>query len=90
MENRTSNPFSGGFAKGFAQLQVRAVQQARSEIMEALEIDNKVTWREYLTGKREPKASKAKRIEQIFNAYQIFDIWGGDETINEILVKWKH
>lgn len=86
------NKYSGGFAKGFAQLQIRAVTQARTEIMNALNIapDNKVTFREYLIGKREPKASKAQKIEKIFNAYQIFDIWGSDCSIDEVKIRWKH
>ena len=69
--------YKEGFNSGFQQLRQMDVADATKELWEALGINNRESFRYYLTGKIEPKASQAVAVELVFNKYDITEnIWG--------------
>lgn len=68
--------YKEGFKKGFNQLQLKDVQEATIELMQALGINNRVSWGAYKNGNIEPKASQALAVEKVFAKYGIKEVWG--------------
>lgn len=69
--------YKEGFNSGFQQLRQMDVPEATKELLEALGVNNRESFRFYLTGKIEPKASQAVAVELVFNKYGIIEnIWG--------------
>ena len=69
--------YKEGFNAGFQQLRQMDVPEATKELFEALGINNRESWRSYLSGKIEPKASQAVAVELVFAKYGITEnIWG--------------
>jgi len=64
-----------GFERGLSRLRIADFDQAREEIMAAIGINNRVSWFEYKTGRRELKIGQAKAVEEVFKKYGITDIW---------------
>jgi len=68
------NKFS--FRKGFGQVQMKDLQEVKSELMTALNIKTRYAWGQRLKGEVEPRISEAQAIEAIFAKRGIKDIWG--------------
>jgi hypothetical protein len=64
------------FLKGLSQVQAKDLKSVKHEIMTALEINSRSSWRIRLNGKVEPKITEAKSIEAIFAKRGITDVWG--------------
>lgn len=69
------------FKKGYGQLQVKDVEEARDKIMAALNIKTLQGFRNRLNGVYEPKISEVDAIESVFNEYGIFEVWGMSNEI---------
>ncbi len=65
-----------GFRKGFYQLRIQDIKEARAKIAAILEINNKQSFFHYLYGRQEPTVSKAQAIEALFKSYGIKEVWG--------------
>lgn len=59
------------FEKAYLQVTQRDYKAVKSEIMQALNINNRASWKRRLTGEIEPKMSEAKAIEEVFAKYGI-------------------
>lgn len=69
--------YKEGFRAGFQQLRQMDVEEATKELWEAIGINNRESFRYYLDGRIEPKASQAVAIELVFAKYGITEnIWG--------------
>lgn len=69
--------YKEGFRAGFQQLRQMDVKEATAELWKAIGINNRESFRYYLDGKIEPKASQAVAIELVFAKYGITEnIWG--------------
>lgn len=69
--------YKEGFRAGFQQLRQMDVEGATLELWEAIGINNRESFRYYLDGRIEPKASQAVAIELVFAKYGITEnIWG--------------
>ena len=68
--------YTAGFHKGWNQLRLKDVEPAKKELMQALGINNKMSWNKYRNGQIEPRASQAANVEAIFKKYGITNIWG--------------
>jgi len=68
--------YKKGFGRGFSQLRLCDREQATKELWAAIEVNNRESFRYYLTGKIELKASKAAAVENVFYKYGITDVWG--------------
>lgn len=64
------------FKKGFDQVPVGKVKQIKTELMEALNISSRTSWRSRLKGWVKPSESEIQAIESIFAKYKIKNIWG--------------
>lgn len=64
------------FKKGYQQVQQKDAKEVRQRIMSALNLTSRRSWGLRLNGLIEPKVSEAQTIENIFNDYDIYDIWG--------------
>lgn len=64
------------FKKGFRQVPIGKTKEVREAIMTALDIRGRMTWYNRLNGEIEPRVSEAQKIEEIFNRYNITDVWG--------------
>lgn len=87
-----ADPYAGGFSKGFCLLRIREAKEVRDEIIEALGIskNNKMTWADYLHGKRPIYSKDGAVITAIFGNHGIKaeDVWGTDETIKNVQIRW--
>lgn len=63
------------FKKGYQQVQLKDLQNVRTELMGALEITTLQAFRNRLNGEVEPKTSEVLEIERVFNKYGIKEIW---------------
>lgn len=63
------------FMRGYNNLPRKHLREVREEITSALGISRESFYRR-LRGEVEPKVSEAKKIEEIFNRYDISNIWG--------------
>lgn len=69
--------YKEGFNAGFEQLRQMDVKDATRDLWVALGINNRNTFREYRTGKKEPKAGQAVAVEFVFRRYGVsINIWG--------------
>lgn len=68
--------FKEGFMRGWRQLRVEDVAEARKKLYRAIGINNRASLGYYINGKTEPRASVAYNIEQVFEQFGIFDVWG--------------
>lgn len=70
--------YKDGFRKGYDQLPIGEVAEARKEMFEVLGIseNNRTSFNNYLTGKTEPKATQAVGLEKVFQKRNITSIWG--------------
>jgi hypothetical protein len=68
--------YKDGFNKGYMQLKLKDKNEAKQEIWDALGINNRNSFYQYLYGKIECRASQAESVERIFSKYGIKDIWG--------------
>lgn len=73
--------YKAGFYKGYQQLKLKDVPQARKELFEALGIgiESRMSWGNARMGKTELTASKAAAVEAVFAKYGITDVWGGKD-----------
>jgi len=69
-----------GFRKGYIQLRLQDEEKAKRELMNALSINNRVSFSNYKNGKVDLKLSQIRAIEHIFSLYGISDIWGKAES----------
>ena len=67
------------FQKGYQQVPLRYESEVKDRIMSALNIKTRSAWGERLKGNVEPKISEAMKLEEIFYAYGITDIWGEED-----------
>jgi len=63
------------FKRGYNNLPRKHLNEVRQEITEALGLTRESFYRR-LRGEVEPKVSEAQIIEDIFNRYNITNIWG--------------
>ena len=63
------------FKKGYEQVQIKDLQDVRSEIMHALGITTLQAFRNRMNGEVEPKVSEVQEIERVFNKYGKKEIW---------------
>ena len=68
------NSFS--FEKGWGQVRRKDSKRVKSELMDALKINNRVSWTLRLRGKIEPKVTEVEAVEKVFRANGIKQIWG--------------
>lgn len=69
--------YKDGFNAGYIQLRQMDVEDATTELWEALGINNRNSFTQYKTGKIEPKASQAAAVEAVFKKYGVTkNIWG--------------
>lgn len=64
------------FLRGFNQVPVSCASKVKEEILQALKLNNRVSWYQRLYGNVEPKMTEAKAIEDIFKKYEITEVWG--------------
>lgn len=74
------NEFS--FKKGWSQIKVGDMDEARNKIMIAIGITTRMAWGNRLKGLVEPKVSEARAIESVFAEYGITEVWGNSEQSN--------
>ena len=72
------NKFS--FQRGWSQVRRCDQQAVKSELLTAMNINNRVSFYERLNGMIEPRITEYEAIVQIFAKYGITDVWG--EAIN--------
>lgn len=73
----TETDYKEGFNAGYLQLRQMDVENATSDLWEALGINNRNSFTQYKTGKIEPKASQAAAVEAVFKKYGVTaNIWG--------------
>lgn len=63
------------FKKGWEQLPIGKMKEARSRIMEALAINTRMAFLTRLNGKVEPKVTEYQKLIEIFKSYGITEIW---------------
>lgn len=69
--------YKDGFNAGFMQLRQKDVKAATKDLWAALGINNRNTFTQYKSGKKEPKASQAVAVELVFRKYEVTtNIWG--------------
>ena len=68
--------YKEGFNKGYQQLPVGKLAEAKAKLWKALNINNRNSFHNYLYGKQEPTASQAVSVELVFRDYGITEIWG--------------
>ncbi len=68
--------YKEGFNKGYNQLPIGKVKEAKAKLYAALSINNRNSFHSYRYGKQEPSASQAVSIELVFREYGITEIWG--------------
>jgi len=68
-----------GFRIGYYQLKYKDIKVVKERIKEVLEVNQDVSFQQYLYGKLEPTVSKAQAIEKIFAEHGVKDIWGVPE-----------
>lgn len=71
-----SNKQSFSFNRGYQQLPVSKLKEARMRIMEALGLVTEPAFYRRLRGGIEPKISEYRAIENVFHSFGITDIWG--------------
>jgi len=63
------------FRRGYNNLPRKHIKKVREEITAALGLTRESFYRR-LRGEVEPKVSEAQKIEEVFNRYNISNIWG--------------
>ena len=71
----STNMQNYSFKRGYNNLPRKYLKEVREEITNALGLTRESFYRR-LRGEVEPKVSEAKKIEEIFNRYNISNIWG--------------
>jgi hypothetical protein len=61
--------------KGYDQLQMMHVEDAKRKLWEALEIKSRSQWSSYMRGLTEPKISQALAAQAVFAQYGIIDLY---------------
>lgn len=64
------------FVKGLGQIQLKDVDDVKSEIMAVFEINNRTSWADRLHGRFDPTKPQFDAVEAIFHKRRITDIWG--------------
>ena len=72
----TTNITSRAFEKGLREIRVKDVESVRAAIMEALGVNNNVSFRNYARGRNNLDVAKAAAIAEIFTRYGVEDPWG--------------
>ncbi len=64
-----------GFKKGYGQLKLAELREARPRMFKALGINNRNSFALYKKGKIEMKYSQVTEMEEIFREYKIMNPW---------------
>lgn len=73
----TITPFVRSFRKGLAELKVKDAPAVKEEIKGILGITTKQSFARYADGKAPTlDVDKARRIEEVFARYGVFEPWG--------------
>lgn len=64
-----------GFVTGYNQIPHGKIKEVKTKIMEALSINNPVSFSRYKTGKVDMKISQAEAVMSVFETYEIYDVW---------------
>ena len=64
------------FEKGLREIRVKDVEHVRAAIMEALGVNNPVSFRNYARGRNNLDVAKAAAIAEIFSRYGVTQPWG--------------
>ena len=70
------NKFS--FTRGWSQVRRCDIANIKVDLMAALNIKNRVSFYDRLTGKVEPRISEVQSIESVFAKYGITDVCGAE------------
>jgi hypothetical protein len=70
--------FGIGFWKGLAEVKQKDRNKIISDIYKILDIHNRTTYYDYVNGKIICKSDKAIKLMELFNSYDITNIWGGE------------
>jgi len=64
-----------GFRAGYNQIPHGKIKEVKAKIMEALGVNNPVSFSRYKTGKVDMKISQAEAVMAVFENYEIFEVW---------------
>lgn len=63
------------FEKAYSRVPLKDAEAVKNEIMQALKLKSRASWRNYLKGKTEARISQATAISEIFAKYGIDNVW---------------
>lgn len=72
----TNTTTTKAFEKGLREIRVKDVESVRAAIMEALGVNNPVSFRNYARGRNNLDVTKAAAIAEIFSRYGVREPWG--------------
>lgn len=66
------------FVKGWKQARKEEANRIKEEIKTALNVKSDPTFYRRMKGRPEPTVTEARKIEDVFHRYSIYNIWGDE------------